>query len=160
MFFNKVEEVKNLAWGEAGARKRFVPERPRARWVRLYRFFRSFFLVGRGSGKSANTCNAARRAKRVALWGQATKCMWWMPWRSQAMKDVAACVKLRGAGKRALIRRCPNGETRPEEGHFLAEHIGWEGRTRRTETSQYPQEKKSTEIPRVVASESGAAGIS
>ena len=47
------------------------------------------------------------------LWGQATKCMWWMPWRLQAMKDVAACEKLRGAGKRALIRRCPNGETRP-----------------------------------------------
>ena len=49
----------------------------------------------------------------ATLWGQATKCMWWMPWRSQAMKDVAACEKLRGAGKRALIRRCPNGETRP-----------------------------------------------
>src|SRR5882724_2748483 len=39
--------------------------------------------------------------------------MWWMPWRLQAMKDVAACEKLRGAGKRALIRRCPNGETHP-----------------------------------------------
>ena len=47
------------------------------------------------------------------LWGQATKCMWWMPWRLQAMKDVAACEKLRGAGKRALIRRYPNGETQP-----------------------------------------------
>ena len=51
--------------------------------------------------------------KGPRLWGQATKCMWWMPWRLQAMKDVAACEKLRGAGKRALIRRCPNGETRP-----------------------------------------------
>src|SRR3970040_663418 len=39
--------------------------------------------------------------------------MWWMPWRRQAMKDVAACDKPRGAGKRALIRGCPNGETRP-----------------------------------------------
>jgi hypothetical protein len=39
--------------------------------------------------------------------------MWWMPWRLQAMKDVAACEKLRGAGKRALIRRYPNGETHP-----------------------------------------------
>src|SRR3970040_1166205 len=39
--------------------------------------------------------------------------MWWMPWRRQATKDVAACDKLRGAGKRALIRGCPNGETRP-----------------------------------------------
>ena len=35
-----------------------------------------------------------------------------MPWRQQAMKDVAACDKPRGAGKRALIRGCPNGETR------------------------------------------------
>ena len=35
-----------------------------------------------------------------------------MPWRLQAMKDVAACEKLRGVGKRALIRRYPNGETR------------------------------------------------
>ena len=39
--------------------------------------------------------------------------MWWMPWRLQAKKDVAACEKLRGAGKRALIRRYPNGETHP-----------------------------------------------
>src|SRR5579862_9397489 len=36
-----------------------------------------------------------------------------MPWRLQATKDVATCEKLRGAGKRASIRRCPNGETRP-----------------------------------------------
>jgi len=46
------------------------------------------------------------------------KCMWWMPWRLQAMKDVAACEKLRGAGKRALIRRCPNGETHPSIDDF------------------------------------------
>ena len=41
------------------------------------------------------------------------KCMWWMPWRLQAMKDVAACDKPRGAGKQALIRGFPNGETPP-----------------------------------------------
>jgi len=35
-----------------------------------------------------------------------------MPWRKQAMKDVASCDKLRGAAKQALIRRSPNGETR------------------------------------------------
>jgi len=29
------------------------------------------------------------------------------------MKDVIACEKLRGAGKRALIRRSLNGETHP-----------------------------------------------
>ena len=44
--------------------------------------------------------------------GQATKGARWMPWRKQAMKDVASCDKLRGAAKQALIRRSPNGETR------------------------------------------------
>ena len=42
-------------------------------------------------------------------------------------------------------------------GSLPAEHIGWVERTRRTETSKYPQEKKSTEIPSVVASERGRA---
>jgi hypothetical protein len=37
-----------------------------------------------------------------------------------------------------------------------AEYIGSRRRTRGTETSQYLEEKTSTEIPRVVASESGA----
>ena len=37
------------------------------------------------------------------------------------------------------------------------EYIGSRRRTRGTETSQYPQEKKSTEIPQVVASERGRA---
>ena len=41
------------------------------------------------------------------------KCMWWMPWRLQAKKDVVACEKLRGVGKQALIRRYPNGATQP-----------------------------------------------
>jgi hypothetical protein len=36
-----------------------------------------------------------------------------MPWRQEAMKDVASCDKLRGAAKQALIRRFLNGETRP-----------------------------------------------
>jgi hypothetical protein len=48
---------------------------------------------------------------REVLSGQATKGAWWMPWRKQAMKDVASCEKLRGAAKRALIRRFPNGAT-------------------------------------------------
>ena len=37
--------------------------------------------------------------------------MWWMPRRSQAMKDVQACEKRGGAGNEALIPRYPNGET-------------------------------------------------
>src|ERR1043165_9863656 len=70
------------------------------------------FPMSSGAAGSANT-RSLELHQCSALWGQATKCMWWMPWRLQAMKDVAACEKLRGAGKRALIRRCPNGETRP-----------------------------------------------
>ena len=42
-------------------------------------------------------------------------------------------------------------------GYLIAEYIGYERRTRGTETSQYPQEKKSNEIPLVVASERGTA---
>ena len=41
-----------------------------------------------------------------------------MPRYHEPMKDVIACDKLRGAGKLALIRRCPNGET-----YMLEEHM-------------------------------------
>lgn len=34
-----------------------------------------------------------------------------MPWEYWPMKDVEACDKPRGAGKQALIRGFPNGET-------------------------------------------------
>ena len=88
--------------------------------------------------------------------GQALKGAWWMSWHREATKDAAACEKLRGAGKRALIRRCLNGETRRSNPPSLPpECIGWSERTRGTETSQYPQEKKETSIPSVAASESG-----
>ena len=39
--------------------------------------------------------------------------------------------------------------------HFKAEYIGFKKQTRGSETSQYPEEKKSTETPLVVASERG-----
>ena len=93
LFFNNLEEVKRT-------RRNIV-----VCWVRLYRPDLPRVLGGWVSQTPVTQCSA--------LWDQATKCMWWMPWRSQAMKDVAACVKPRGAGKRALIRGCPNGETRP-----------------------------------------------
>ncbi len=47
----------------------------------------------------------------LGLYGQVTKRRRWMPRRSEAMKDVVACEKPRGAGKQALIRGYPNGET-------------------------------------------------
>ena len=36
----------------------------------------------------------------LGLYGQANKRTRWMPWRSEAMKDVAACEKYRGAGNK------------------------------------------------------------
>lgn len=48
-----------------------------------------------------------------------------MPWYQEAMKEAEDCHKLRGAVNRALIRRCPNGEThfgKPKV--FTSEHIG------------------------------------
>ena len=79
-----------------------------------------------------------------------------MPWRQQAMKDVVACEKLRGVGKQALIRRCLNGETHRFGGILTGIHRVRK-RTWGTETSQYREEQKSTEIPSVVASERGTA---
>ena len=38
-----------------------------------------------------------------------------MPWYLLAKKDVEGCEMLWGAAKRAMIQRCPNGETRLNE---------------------------------------------
>ena len=43
---------------------------------------------------------------------QVTKGTRWMPWRQEPMKDVGGCDKPREAANQALIRGCPNGETR------------------------------------------------
>ena len=50
---------------------------------------------------------------KKVLW-QVTKCARWMPWHQEPMKDVGGCEKPRGAVNRAVIRGCPNGETRLE----------------------------------------------
>ena len=74
------------------------------------------------------------------------------------MKDVEDCEKLREVVKQALIRRCPNGETRAGECRPPhTEYIGVLEPTRGTETSQYLEEKKTTVIPLVAASERGRA---
>ena len=80
-----------------------------------------------------------------------------------------------------MIHGCPNGETHLKavcchsvlnknsfknffknrviteslNKYFIPEYIGFKEQTRRTETSKYPEEKKSIETPLVVASESG-----
>ena len=85
--------------------------------------------------------------------GQATKGIRWMTWRTEAKKVGVASDMLRGAGKQAMIRRSPNGEThlRP------VECIDGCERTQGTETSKYLQENKEKSIPSVVASERGRA---
>ena len=75
-----------------------------------------------------------------------------MPRLSEATKDVVSCEKLRGSAHSDMIRRCPNGETPLAGGQGPAR-----GQTRGTETSKYPEEEKTTVIPRVVASEMGRA---
>ena len=73
-----------------------------------------------------------------------------MPWQPEAMKDAVGSEMPRGVVKHALIRGCPNGET-----HLF--EVPARERTWGTETSKYPEEKKSTEIPLVAASERGPA---
>jgi hypothetical protein len=68
------------------------------------------------------------------------------------MKDVGACDKSRLAGKHAMIRECPNGETRLPQAVTASA-----GPTQGTETSKYLQERKSIETPPVAASERGRA---
>ena len=66
--------------------------------------------------------------------------------------------KLRKAavrGKCPVTRGCPNGETR--HGMTVTRPHLAAGRTRGTETSKYPQEKKITMIAQVAASERAAA---
>ena len=45
--------------------------------------------------------------------GQVNKRTGWMPWQLEAMKDVEACDKLRGAAEQAMIRRSPRSGNRP-----------------------------------------------
>ena len=69
--------------------------------------------------------------------GQAPKGTGRMPRRHQ-MAGVEGCEKFGGVASQTLIPKCPL-------------------ETRGTETSQYPEEKKSTETPSVAASERGRA---
>ena len=50
-----------------------------------------------------------------------------MPWQLEAMKDVGACDKARGAGKRALILAFLNGETHLIYQVSYTEYIGVRG---------------------------------
>ena len=80
----------------------------------------------------------------------------WMPWHRKPTKDAASCDKLRrGAHARrpADLRMGEPAGARPPAPP--AESIGRAEATRGTETSKYPEEEKSNEIPPVAASERG-----
>ena len=79
-----------------------------------------------------------------------------MPWRQQATKDVVSCEKLRGAAHEHRSGDIRMGQPTWSNVHVtVTESIGNSGDTQGSETSQYLKEKKSTEIPQVVASERG-----
>ena len=66
-----------------------------------------------------------------------------MPWRREAMKDVASCDKPRGAANRLRsgdfrMRKLARANLE----HPPAEHISWRKGTQGTETSKYLEEKK------------------
>ena len=88
------------------------------------------------------------------LCGQVNKRARRMPWRQAAMKDVQACDKPGRDGK----GRYYSGMS--EWGNpmlCIACMLDMQEPTGGSETSQYPEEKKSTEIPQVAASERGPA---
>ena len=60
------------------------------------------------------------QADCLGLYGQVKKRIRWMPWQSEAMKDVVACDKLRGVGKQTVIRRSLNGGTHSAQAGYLA----------------------------------------
>src|SRR5438034_1861863 len=80
--------------------------------------------------------------------GQATKSERWMPWRREAMKDVASCDKPRGAASRHRSEDVRMGEPGWGNAHSsVAESIGHGTRTGGTETSQYLEgDRKSTRL--------------
>ena len=77
-----------------------------------------------------------------------------MPWLSEATKDVTSCDKPR---RGANTLRPADFRMGQPAGSDSGIPLKGGRRTRGTETSQYPEEKKITMIPQVVASERGGA---
>ena len=77
-----------------------------------------------------------------------------MPWRAQAMKDVASCDKLRLGASTRQPADFRMGKPNPQ-GLSLTEFIGQRSKPGELKHLMYPEERTSTETPLVVASESG-----
>jgi hypothetical protein len=77
-----------------------------------------------------------------------------MPWHRQAKKDAVSCEKLRGVANRHRSGDIRMGEPNPSQGGLLLpESIGKGERTQGSEPSQYLEEKKTSVISQVAASE-------
>ena len=115
MFFNKVESkvVKNTTQ----KKDEFVIKRfeymPVRRVIVVYLLQMQNTFLNFYEFLNAIENFVSRIIQLLELYGQATKRIRWMPRQLEAMKDVGACDKVRGAGKHALIRTFPNGETHP-----------------------------------------------
>jgi hypothetical protein len=75
-------------------------------------------------------------------------------WAHEGEEGRGKLRKARGSRTQAMSPRWPNGETRRGASPVISFKLR---RTRGTETSQYPEEEKSTEMPGVAASETGGA---
>ena len=69
-----------------------------------------------------------------------------MPWHEQATKDVISCDKPRGAANKHRSADVRMGKPGSEQSESSGtESIGAEKQTWGTETSQYPEEKRTIE---------------
>ena len=63
----------------------------------VYLFFDNF-IVASGIRKTVSTFRDD--SQTMLSYDQATKGVWWMPWRWETMKDVVSCDKLRVAANK------------------------------------------------------------
>ena len=81
-----------------------------------------------------------------------------MPWYEKSKKDATTCDKPRIGGNN--LRPVDFRMGQPVTSNVVTsipEYIRYVKTTRGTETSQYPVEEKSNEMPEVAASETGGA---
>ena len=86
--------------------------------------------------------------------GQATKGLRWMPWDQGPMKGVVRLRKASMSRLTGIVGDARMGKPGPALSRIIRL---WRKVSGGTETSQYPEENKSTEIPLVVANERGTA---
>ena len=108
----------------------------------------------RSAAQRGDPRRGAARRRNERLWvktNQDKKGIRWMPWRQEPKKDAVSCEKPRGAASRHRAVDIRMGQP----GGGKRRHPRERGGTWGSETSKYPEEKKSNEIPQVAASERG-----